>query len=196
MTRTELICQDCGTTYSVEARKAAKSKYCSVPCHNHAKSVSRETRLWRRVDRSAGPDACWPWIGRRMAYGYGLLPATARHKAETTHRLAWSFANNQDPGELVVMHTCDNPPCCNPKHLVLGTRGENNRDSKSKGRNARGDKHGNSSLTTADVLSIRRRKANGDSTSLLASEFSVGVRTINKIVRRTSWQHLPPQPTA
>jgi hypothetical protein len=50
------------------------------------------------------------------------------------HRMAWEAANGPIPGGMILMHTCDNPPCCNPEQLKLGTRAENNKDRAKKGR--------------------------------------------------------------
>jgi hypothetical protein len=84
------------------------------------------------VDRSGGPDACWPWTGRTEG-GYGRL--WFKNKHERAHRVAWALANNQPvPDGMVVCHRCDNPPCCNPADLWLGTRTDNNADRDAKGR--------------------------------------------------------------
>jgi hypothetical protein len=73
---------------------------------------------------------CLPWAGRRDEDGYGHFG-----KSGSAHRLAWEDANGQRiPPGLVVMHTCDNPPCINPAHLVLGAIADNNRDRHAKGR--------------------------------------------------------------
>jgi hypothetical protein len=50
------------------------------------------------------------------------------------HRMAWEASNGPIPDGMILMHTCDNPPCCNPEHLKLGTRAENNKDRAKKGR--------------------------------------------------------------
>ncbi len=57
-----------------------------------------------------------------------------------THRVAWEDANGPVPDGKCVLHKCDNPPCCNPEHLFLGTREENNADRDAKGRTAKGEK--------------------------------------------------------
>lgn len=101
-------------------------------------------RFWARVDKSAGEDACWPWTGcRNKQTGYGIvnLGNTNKH-IKGTHVASWIFTHGE-PGSKHVLHSCDNRPCCNPKHLFLGTNLDNVRDMIAKGRNAKGDKSGN-----------------------------------------------------
>ncbi len=93
-----------------------------------------------RVDRSAGPDACWPWTGARQSPvykgrhgGYGYF--SVRRKTYYVHRrvLELQLGRRLVPGE-VAMHSCDNPPCCNPQHIELGTQAQNIRDMVLRGR--------------------------------------------------------------
>ncbi len=77
-------------------------------------------------------DACWIWDGFKNKRGYGMLK-TGR-KTAYAHRVAWELANGPIDGSLWVLHKCDNPPCCNPDHLFLGTAADNNADRHSKGR--------------------------------------------------------------
>jgi hypothetical protein len=78
---------------------------------------------------------CFEWQKARDSYGYGVgLRMLA-------HRLSWITFRGPIPDGLCVLHRCDNPCCISPAHLFLGTRGDNNRDSKSKGRNSKGDRH-------------------------------------------------------
>lgn len=73
---------------------------------------------------------CLMWPGRTDEDGYGRIGK----RSIRAHRVAWERANRrQIPPGLVVMHTCDNPPCVNPSHLILGTVGDNNRDREAKG---------------------------------------------------------------
>ncbi len=88
-------------------------------------------RFERRVDRSGGPTACHPWTGKRHTMGYGRLDKNGRHVRAS--RLAWAIAHS-DPGELNVLHRCDNPPCCNAQHLFLGDQADNVADAIAKGR--------------------------------------------------------------
>ncbi len=96
------------------------------------------TRFWKYVDRSGGPDACWPWTGSKHPKGYGQLMTFIDGKKILlrSHRIAYELRNAHDPGNLQVCHRCDNPSCCNPEHLFLGTGKENQDDCSQKGRRA------------------------------------------------------------
>lgn len=84
-----------------------------------------------------GPDECWPWTGgRRNTYGHGGIRVREGVTA-WVHRLAWEFAHGTIPEGLFVLHNCpggDNPACCNPAHLWLGTQQDNVADMIRKGR--------------------------------------------------------------
>lgn len=84
-------------------------------------------RFWSKVDRGT-PDECWPWNRSARLGGYGqfmLAPRTPR----IASRLAYVFHYAVPiPDGLLIRHKCDNPPCCNPLHLELGTHAENMRD--------------------------------------------------------------------
>lgn len=89
-------------------------------------------RFWAKVDKD-GPGGCWIWTSTRNHRGYGLFrDIPARQVA--THRYSYMLHKGEIPEGLFVCHTCDNPPCCNPDHLWLGTHLENMRDRGAKGR--------------------------------------------------------------
>lgn len=90
-----------------------------------------QERFWRKVHKT---DGCWEWTGSRDRKGYGKI---AKGGAPTipllAHRVSWAI-HHGDPGDLCVLHRCDNPPCVRPDHLFLGTIADNNRDMTQKGR--------------------------------------------------------------
>lgn len=107
----------------------------------------------RRVDRSAG---CWVWSGRRNAKGYGIFPFAGRDLG--AHRVAYEIWNGEIGESSFVLHRCDNPPCVNPSHLLLGTHAENMADRDAKGRLVRisGEKNGMAKSSDATVAEAVR----------------------------------------
>lgn len=163
-------------------------------------------RFWSKVDQSGGPDACWLWTGAKRDFGYGRVKINRRFRR--AHRVAWLASFGAIPAGLCVCHACDNPPCCNPAHLFLGTQAENLADMVAKGRHnpSTGDRHGSparpgcrmrgeangrAKLTDAKVACIRARyAAGGVSQCSLAREYGVSHPAINNIVQRKSWVHI------
>src|SRR5665811_1223275 len=90
-----------------------------------------EERFWLYVKRGGGP-ACWEWTGYKNGKGYGVI--NLQGQRVLAHRMAWELKNGPVPDGLFVLHRCDNPPCCNLKHLWLGTKADNNNDMTTKGR--------------------------------------------------------------
>jgi len=79
--------------------------------------------------------ACWEWQGATNEKGYGKFKLNGA--VMRTNRVAWILANGMIGGALHVLHHCDNPTCCNPKHLFLGTNQDNVNDREQKGRGAK-----------------------------------------------------------
>jgi hypothetical protein len=79
------------------------------------------------------PSGCWEIQGFRHPEGYGAM--SYRGKQLRAHKLMHMLTKGEIPSGKIVMHTCDNPPCCNPDHLELGTKADNNRDMFAKKRN-------------------------------------------------------------
>jgi hypothetical protein len=95
--------------------------------------IDARARFDAKVDKTSGPDACWPWLGTTDARDRGQFwLGGRRHRAP---RIAWSLHHSRAfPDELLACHTCDNPNCVNPSHIWPGTMSENISDAVSKGR--------------------------------------------------------------
>jgi hypothetical protein len=158
--------------------------------HGHRTKPPLSERFWSYVDKSGGPDACWPWTGARLARGYGVFGMAAHSRL--CHRIAWELANDAPvPDGMDVLHSCDNPPCCNPAHLTPGTHRANQQDAAAKGRMAWGTRRPEAKLTETDIPEIRRLCAEGMRLQVVADRFGVGSEAITKIVQRQRWAHVP-----
>lgn len=155
-----------------------------------ALSKADKIRFRSYIDRG-GQNTCWPWIGARFKEGYGAFRVTWATGARTlrAHRVAYILAHGSVPNSEVVRHTCDNPPCCNPKHLIPGTQLDNTADRKERMRcdHVRGERHPRAKLTQAQVDEIRRRLDAGESQEALAEEFDVHPTTISNIGNDKTW---------
>lgn len=96
-------------------------------------------RFWQRVNKSGSIPAhcpelgsCWEWTGAKVKGGYGSF--RIGKSARYSHRIAWELSNGHISNGLRVLHKCDNPVCCNPMHLFLGTQADNVKDMLTKGR--------------------------------------------------------------
>lgn len=151
--------------------------------------------FWSKVNISDNPKECWEWQGAKKPKGYGNVRIDNKYK--TAHRVAFELCNGAIPPGFIVCHTCDNPSCCNPSHLMLGTTKSNSADMLIKGRQkkkeyaARGSVNGNSKLTEAEVIKIREAYSKQEMTQYeLAKEYGVSQVAIGAVVRRETWRHI------
>lgn len=156
-------------------------------------------KFWNRADRSS-PDTCWNWQGGKTSGGYGVLSIGG--KQFYAHRLAFEFSHRElNLGEHVI-HTCDNPACCNPRHLRAGSHADNMADMATKGRakggSPGGSRQGTSKLTEAQVIAIRKRydskKYDGKKLIEIAQEYGVTPQCIYYAVKK-GWKHVPQRNT-
>lgn len=160
-------------------------------------------RFWAKVDRSGGPDACWPWRGSMSGNGYGLMRQRRREGRMSVgaHRVAFEIAYGQILPTFLVCHRCpggERRDCVNPAHLSVGLVADNNHDMIRAGRYrgwldsevVRGERHGGARLTDDDVRAIRQAAANGTRLKDLAITYDLHPSAIGRIVARKRWQHL------
>lgn len=124
-------------------------------------------------------ETCWVWTGTRAKSGYGVLNINA--KITLVHRLVWRLIRGPIPRRKDLLHTCDNPPCCNPDHLYVGTAKENSRDMVLRGRHC-----GN--LTLDQVKEIREKRKNGGKLKALAKEYGCCFSNISMVCRKATFK--------
>lgn len=151
-------------------------------------------RFWNKVAITANDEKCWNWIGYSNSKdSRGIF--TIKRKPHSSPRIVYYIANNVDPKEKLVLHSCDNPSCVNPKHLRLGTVSDNGKDMYARGRDKsvykKGENHKLSKLKDSDVLEIRSKYAVGNVTQKqLGNEYNIDASQISYIVNRKHWNHI------
>lgn len=156
--------------------------------------------LWRIAERViVAPSGCWLWTGPTVGAGYGRISRSGKNCL--VHRLVYELCRGEVSLGVEVCHDCpagDNPACCNPSHLFLGTHADNMRDSEAKGRNShpgqKGEEKSQAKLTDDAVRAIRKRFAAGESGRALAEEFNVSRPAISEVVNRKKWAHVSDEP--
>jgi hypothetical protein len=112
-------------------------------------------------------------------------------KQYRVHRLIYEVTYGPIPKGMLVCHTCDNPACCNPNHLFLGTQEDNMKDKIKKGRQVMGESNGLSKLTRYQVSEIRLKYQTGDFLQQeLADNYNVCNQNISSIIKRITWKHI------
>lgn len=145
-----------------------------------------QERFWAKVHRGA-PGECWPWTAARERFGYGRLNVGGR--ILKAHRLAYVEAYGEIPTGLHVRHKCDNPPCCNPAHLCVGTNANNRADAVERGRSKRGDRGHGHKLTLDDALYIRANP-DGLTDPELDVRFGLSRGYAGRLRRGRTWAYL------
>ena len=176
-----------GSTETVDLASTAPARDMGSSHLTYLAKIS--SRFWNKVNIGS-PDDCWEWTAskkgstKRSSYGQFYIHG---YKMVCAHRVAWMLANGDAKDGLCVLHKCNNPSCCNPSHLYLGTISDNSQDSIRAGTHAwsnlKGEKHPQRKLTECDVLEIRRLYKTGiPSQRTLAKMFLVSQHTILRIV--------------
>jgi hypothetical protein len=150
-------------------------------------------RFWAKIS-VRGPDECWPWKGHLNKDGYGTFRTNKPRRKVYAHRVAYEIEHGESPAGMLVRHSCDNPPCCNARHLLAGTHQDNSDDKISRGRDRHAEQAGelnrNAVLTEDSVRLIRQMIAQGRTNVSLAKEFGVTHQMVSLIRRGKNWTHV------
>lgn len=142
--------------------------------------VERFSKKFTRRD----PDQCWPWNAALNEHGYGVF---AWVEDRLAHRAAYRLFVGPIAAGAVVRHTCDNPRCVNPKHLVSGTQADNMADAVERDRISFGESHGQVKLSEAEARFIVESDELAED---LATRFSVHPDLVRMIQRGVRWRRL------
>jgi len=213
--RLGLLCEWCERVF--EAQPCFVRPFCSGACRQRSLKFS-PARFWAKVDKR-GSNECWLWLKSRDKDGYGR--AFDGKRMRQAHDVAWELSTGRKlkRGRL-VRHTCDNPPCCNDRHLLEGTHKDNTHDAIVRGRKRtpyidydvplsrrpsgersgahkhpekvlRGEACGSSRIARRTVRALRRaREVDGLSYPALAKKFGLSISQTYRIVLKQSWNWL------
>lgn len=142
-------------------------------------------RFWSKV-YFMGPDDCWEWQAGKHDFGYGKFQLNG--KPENAHRVAYHITYRIKNPDSIIQHTCDNPSCVNPVHLLEGTQSDNIQACSDRNRII-----GNRKLTETDVHAIRWILQNKNKYGMikqLADYYNVNRQAIKDIKIGRSWKHV------
>jgi hypothetical protein len=184
----------------ISAANKGKGKDRNYDKRGGSRATNTGAVLWSKVAKG-GPDECWPWRGYRNELGYGRVEVGG--KMYYAHRvifdlnrpgvIAWSAPSDRYANGF-LRHSCDNPSCCNPAHLIVGTHSENMRDKAVRGRavwwdDATGTPR--AKLSADDVRMIRNRKALGLTYRKLQELLGVSKCTVTGVISGRHYKDIP-----
>jgi hypothetical protein len=148
---------------------------------------SDAARFWNFVKKGTA-DSCWEWQSTTNQSGYGKF--WLHGKTVIAHRVSFLINNGPIPLGEQIRHTCDNPPCVNPKRLLTGTGKENAADALKRDKYRRGSRNGRARLTEDQVIEIRNGWRQGETQVSMARRFGVSKSAIQWVLNGRNWAHL------
>jgi len=204
--RRRLNCLCCGKEFEVKEYRQ-DAKFCSLSCRakvqvpqvnldrkdwwlKHSQEELDEMLFSRIKERVKIDSGCWVWQMGTDKDGYGMITFTM--KSLRAHREVYRIVHGAIPKGMLVCHTCDNPSCCNPDHLYLGSPADNSGDMVKRKRNWKtvGENCHTSKLTEKDVVEIRRLFDLGVSCARIARDYGLSKSSVWSIKKRKSWKHI------
>jgi len=141
-------------------------------------------------------DKCWNWTGTIGKDNYGQVRLSRIHHGKRSSSCASRFIykvcyNEPDiKPQQFVCHTCDNPTCCNPNHLFLGSPQDNVDDMVTKKRHSYGEKNHMAKITTEMVWEVKKMLLDGHRMFEIANQLGLTYKTVQHIKWENCWKHL------
>lgn len=144
------------------------------------------TRFWLYVKTDR--HGCWEWTGNKTHDGYGLFRIGGKAGVlRGAHRVSVMLSAGSLSESQVVMHSCDNPGCVRPDHLIVGTTRKNNADAAAKGRYATRHQR----LRYDEIEKVRKAFAMGESKSSIARRIGVGRGAVTNLLLGKTYSDVP-----
>ena len=196
--RFERVYQKCGNRLCVnpdhlvvDSKRARRRE---VKDNNTAYPRFLVDKFWSRVKITNDETECWVWLAGKSGLKVGYGTFWNGEKDIQSHRFALELKlGRRLKDKEYSLHKCDNPPCCNPSRLFVGSHLDNMRDKMAKGRHRSccGSNHPMAKLTEKDVLHMRAMYGSGEYTKIeLSRIFGVTITSVCGIISRESWRHV------
>lgn len=155
-----------------------------------------ENKLWDKI-KIGKDNECWECTANPDRHGYGRI--ADKGKKIFAHRIAYKLYYGILPDDKDVLHKCDNPPCCNPKHLFLGTHKDNMRECAERGRSKNPvfhyEDHPLAKLDWEKVKDIRSnyRGLSGEQ-KYYSNKYGVTTAAIRNVLTEKTWKQIIKKP--
>ena len=188
-------CKECRQKYLSFMQKERSRKKCPI-CKKEINSILTQecSTKCKILNRHKVINECWEWQGKLNSSGYGCFQENINgdKKEVRAHRESYRIFKGEIPEGMQVLHKCDNPKCCNPDHLWLGTHKDNMDDRNKKGRvfNGRERARVSGKLTEEEVIEIRKLYKNGISQKEIQEKFKISQSQVSGILTYRFWKHV------
>lgn len=144
---------------------------------------NRATDVFKQIKMGA-PTECWPWTGGVSAKGRPYFSLDG--KKQLAYRVVYALVKGECPDDKMILHSCDNPVCCNPNHHTLGTHQENMNEMKQR------ERHGMPHHTVKAIRTLIKR---GEPHQKIADLYGIGRSTVTEIGTGVSYSHVEDDPS-
>ena len=146
------------------------------------------SRLWAKIDQSAGPNACWTWTGAHSTPGTPIIRRGGGRPMMSAAIAVYEIEYGPlSPGHK-AFRVCYQSGCMNPRHMIAATQAEIVMLLALSGRHYHGERHHAAKLNAEKVRQVRDLIHAGASQQMVADTYGISPRTVRDVATRHTWQ--------